>query len=258
MSAFLHRFGFLKIGSNRAFQAPAMTAVRQWNYQQWLDGQNCAVVILNQPLNVRQSEIISRLWRSARARVAVDGGSNCLLKELPQLTPDLITGDLDSVTNDVLQEYENRGVEIIRTADQEHTDFTKCLQVLYRRHPGLEIILAFCAMGGRLDQMMANINTLYQSVDFTHADVVIHTGTEVCWVLRKGTHRIMTPQGVRGGYCGIIAVGSPVRATSKGLKWNLNSTELAFRRLVSTSNSITSDEVEIEVTDDVLWTMTLS
>ncbi|OQR66795.1 thiamin pyrophosphokinase 1-like [Tropilaelaps mercedesae] len=230
---------------------------RRWNYERWVSEQKCAIVILNQPLNGRQCEAISRWWTSVHVRVCADGGSNRLFHELPQLTPDLIVGDLDSVEKDVLLEYQTRGVEVCETQDQNFTDFTKCLQVIAKRLPDIEIVLAFCISSGRLDQIMGNVNTLCNSEKFMRADIVLHAGDEITWILRKGRHRILTPESARGGYCGIIPIGRPVTVTSRGLKWDLNSTQLEFKELISTSNRAIADEIQIETTDDLLWTMTL-
>ena len=44
--------------------------------------------------------------------------------------PDVITGDLDSVRDDVMEYYEARGVAIVRVEDQNHHDLDVSVQFM--------------------------------------------------------------------------------------------------------------------------------
>lgn len=75
---------------------------------------------------------------SAVLKVTVDGGTNRWLTWLKlnncdhqkNVAPDLITGDMDSVAEDIVNHFrlKNRRLQIIRTEDQNETDFTKALK----------------------------------------------------------------------------------------------------------------------------------
>ncbi|XP_003744023.1 thiamin pyrophosphokinase 1 [Galendromus occidentalis] len=230
-----------------------MTTV--WNCGKILRGTSCALLVLNQPLNGPQCELLSKLWPHATLRVTVDGGSNRLFESLPELTPDLITGDLDSIRDDVRETFEKRGTLIVRTIDQSFTDFTKCLRVISTRPENFDNILAFCTSGGRFDQVMANINTLYRSACILPKPVILHSGREITWVLPPGKHRILTHMDMVDMNCGLLPIGSAVVATTTGLRWELKSTKLAFSELVSTSNKIASNEIFIQTDEPIVWTM---
>jgi len=64
--------------------------------------------------------------------VAVDGGSDRWLQFCQDnkldFHPDLITGDLDSASKETLAFYELKGTKVIKTPDQDETDFTKALR----------------------------------------------------------------------------------------------------------------------------------
>ena len=112
-------------------------------------------------------------------------------EENPKL-PDIIIGDLDSITPDTRSHYANLGVHIIEDEDQYSTDFTKCLNYL-RAHVGKFLspctsssesavsksegeerkegeeeeeggeldVLILGGLGGRVDQAFSQIHHLY-------------------------------------------------------------------------------------------------
>ena len=57
--------------------------------------------------------------------------------------------------------------------------------------------------------------------------------------------------------CGLIPLQGPAVATSRGLRWNLDATEMRFGGLVSTSNIIEGEEVWVETDADLIWTAEL-
>lgn len=75
-------------------------------------------------------------------RITVDGGTNSWLSWLKlnnydqskDVAPDLITGDMDSLSEEVLQYFTSRSkkTRIIKTPDQDETDFTKALKEVQR------------------------------------------------------------------------------------------------------------------------------
>lgn len=87
--------------------------------------------------------------------VAVDGGADALARI--GLTPDLLVGDLDSISPGALSDLEERGVDMVRlqTAKDE-TDTEAALHLLVER--GATEITVFNALGGpRLDHLLGNL-----------------------------------------------------------------------------------------------------
>lgn len=91
----------------------------------------------------------------AQITVTVDGGAHRWLKYLEehginlsndehkQYIPDLVTGDMDSCPPDIIEKLRNIGSTIVKTPDQNHTDYTKALlQVAhYAKTRNINVIL---------------------------------------------------------------------------------------------------------------------
>lgn len=122
--------------------------------------------------------LFNKLWKNARLRCGADGGCNILfdclpISHLPPFLPHFISGDFDSIKQDTKDFYEDKGVEIIPTPDQNHTDFTKCLRILNNKNMlgnyQLEYIVAHIGTSTcRLDHTLSNINTLLTHTTTPH------------------------------------------------------------------------------------------
>lgn len=234
-----------------------------------------ALIILNRPLRWRRSLLIN-VWEKASATVTVDGGTDQWLKFLgprgeetingqsKKFLPDLVTGDMDSIEPHTLSKLRTMGANVIETPDQNATDYTKAVIQLgiHARSKGINLdgAYVFSETSGRLDHIMANINTLYKSDKLIGDIQLIQVSSDsLTWLLRPGTHRISIPEPLirQNGWCALMPVGSRVTSiTTTGLKWNLDGATLEFGGMVSTSNTYSgSSEVTVTTDTPVLWSM---
>jgi len=195
-------------------------------------------------------------WNLAKLRICADGGTNRLYDHFPdreKWIPDYIKGDLDSVKHDVRDYYEKHGAISIKDGNQDNTDLTKCLHLIWEqeayRHTKYSTILVAGGLGGSFTHEAANFNTLFEN---STRHIVLWSEYNVCWLLRAGGHRILCKSGMK---CGILPLGWKSVVTTTGLQWNLNGSTLEFGGLISTSNKTVSDYVRIHTSRPVIFSV---
>ncbi|XP_001602529.2 thiamin pyrophosphokinase 1 isoform X2 [Nasonia vitripennis] len=239
---------------------------------------NHAVVVLNRPIRLGY-DMVFRLWNKAKVTVTVDGGTNRWMNYLGEeqtenllqgkckdYLPTLVTGDMDSIEPELLQKMEKiEGTKVIRTPDQNQTDYTKALTQLQLYASANDIhldgIIVLAETSGRFDHIVANINTLYKTKNIVdpQTEIIQLASNSLTWLLKAGRHKILIPDKlvVQKCWCALVPFGnSSSRVSTTGLRWNLNDTRMEFGGMVSTSNTY-SDNSEVTVTtnEDIIWSM---
>ncbi|CAF1033820.1 unnamed protein product [Adineta ricciae] len=228
---------------------------------------NYGIMILNYSMASLRNMLTKEIWDNAIIRGCADGGANMLKSYADEknenFLPDYISGDFDSIDSNVYEYYQSiSSVDLIKTQDQNATDFTKCVRVMMGKQSALNHLLVFCSLGGRFDHTTGIIHSLY-ALNQTYPTLQIYVITEcdITFLLHANRlNRISIQSKYNGKICSLLPFGQTAHVRTEGLKWNLNPTqELSFTKLVSSSNSYESDEithVDVCTDSDIIWTMT--
>ncbi|CAG5106861.1 Oidioi.mRNA.OKI2018_I69.chr1.g3033.t1.cds [Oikopleura dioica] len=198
-----------------------------------------------------------KLWTQSSYRHAADGGLNVLYeldKESPSVfIPHCVSGDFDSVSKELIDEYQAYGVDIQETPDQNSTDFEKALRMILERVPEDPVFVIGTGAKGRLDHQMSQIHTMVKISNEFQSPVYFLRDTSLMRVLKKGAHRLALNTGYEGKI-GLIPVDGECNVRTTGLKWNIDG-PMRVGELISSSNEKVSDEIEIITDGSLLFTV---
>ena len=160
---------------------------------------------------------------------AIDGAYNHFEKN--NIVPDLITGDFDSINTIPTT------VEVIKTPNQEFTDFEKALQIL--KHRGFSHIDVYGGSGKEHDHFLGNISTALQwkmglSISFFD-DFGKYFFIEESIIINN----------VKGKNISLIPFPTANGIVTKGLMYPLNNETLSFGERIGTRNKASDDDVLI-------------
>jgi thiamine pyrophosphokinase len=177
--------------------------------------------------------------------ICADGGTRHALTL--GIRPDLIMGDLDSVETGTVQKFKNENVDIeIFPRDKNETDLELAIRRAIEWKPDQIIILA--ALGGRLDQTLANI-TLLADPQLTGLDVRLDDGVEEILLCRERVE----VHGTTGDLVSLIPwQGTVTGVLTEGLKWPLHRETLYPDKTRGISNEMLGNAASVAVESGLL------
>ena len=186
-----------------------------------------------------------RLLRVGDTIICADGGTRHALAL--DLEPNLIVGDLDSADEEILQRFKNDRTSIESyPRDKNETDLELAINHAIRMAPKQIVIAA--ALGGRLDQTLANITLLTDS-RLSTLDVRLDDGVEEIRVCRDQVE----VHGRSGDLVSLIPwQGSATGIQTTGLKWALHRETLYPDRTRGISNEMTGKTASISIGSGLL------
>lgn len=146
-------------------------------------------------------------WEDYDFIVATDGGANYCLEK--NLTPDLIIGDFDSISEEALKKFE--AVKQIKISDQNKTDLEKALDYL-KEKDNEQIDIYGATSCNRVDHTLANIFLLKNYQDLP---VKIISRNNIIEITQNKTLNNM-----KGEVVSIFPLCEDAQIKLKGFKWN--------------------------------------
>ena len=190
------------------------------------------------------------LLRTDDLIIAADGGTRHALAA--GVVPHVIIGDLDSLSPEARARAEAAGSRIIRFSPRkDETDLE--LALLHAVREGATEIVILAALGGRLDQTVANL-LLLTLPELSGLDVRIVEGAQTASLIQSG----QSGQSGSDGRDGALIEGRPgdtvsliplggdvVGVTAEGLEWPLQEDTLRFGPARGVSNVLTAGQARV-------------
>ena len=183
--------------------------------------------------------------------IAADGGANHLMKM--GILPEVLIGDLDSVEEDTLFELTSAEIKIEQySEDKDETDIELALRYAVELHPSAILIVG--ALGGRLDQTLANLSVLTDPL-LSEMDIRLDDGVEQAFFCRAsaGKGKQVQVQGRSGDTVSLIPWHSPVDGvTTEGLRWPLYGETLYPDKSRGVSNAMLGESASVKIEKGLL------
>lgn len=162
--------------------------------------------------------------------IACDSGYRWCLRE--GLRPDLLLGDFDSLTGELPEEIPLRRYPVRKD------DTDAMLAVRYAIEQGFEELLLCCALGGSLDHLLANLQTLHFAAEAGLSAGLRDRRNEVR-VLRPGSYRFAEQKGWKFS---ILALTNKVEGlTIRGAKYEATEVTLSNAFPLGVGNDFAGD-----------------
>lgn len=152
------------------------------------------------------------------------------------ITPDLAVGDFDSAAREIPD-----GIECVRVSPiKDDTDAELAAELAVER--GFHKLRFLCALGGRLDHSIANIQMAYRLKRGGVSAELYGGGVKAFFAENE---HVSIPR--RGGYLSLFAYGGEVEVSESGVKYPLSHAVLSNDFPLGVSNEIVGEFAEIEV-----------
>jgi thiamine pyrophosphokinase len=195
----------------------------------------------------KQGSMVSRALAEGYGAllVAADGGARIAWQF--GLKPHVVIGDMDSVSETELAQLENDGAKILKyPADKNETDLE--LALLHAAEQGADWIRVLGAIGGRFDQMLANVYLLALPA-LEQVDIALVARKQMIRLLRAGEHEL---KGQVGDTISLIPISGDVRVSTKNMKYPLRNETLHFGPARGISNVMEKTSAYVMIAEVVL------
>ena len=190
-----------------------------------------AVLVVNG--SIKDIDFYKDILDNAKIVVASDGAANILYRYSKDI--DYIIGDLDSISEEVLNYYKNKDVTVKRySVKKDKTDSEISIDEICKM--GIEKIIMIGAKGDRIDHFMANLNLLYYADNIGVNLVILDENNEITLLIK-----------VNQTISFVSLVGDVKGINLKGFEYELENYDLHFGSSILTSNVAKKERAFVEI-----------
>lgn len=173
--------------------------------------------------------------------IAADGGAHHAVAM--GLLPRVVVGDLDSISADLIDQLKRQGVEFEKYPPAKNkTDLELAIERAIR--DGAQEIVLLGALGGRLDQSLANVLLMAQQ-DWP-ATIHLVDATEIATVIHGGES--MTFEATPGSTVSLLPLSAEVTGiTYTGMLYPLDNATIALGSTRGVSNEVSSHPATVSI-----------
>jgi thiamine pyrophosphokinase len=194
---------------------------------------------------IEDPKLLTPILKWGEFLITADGG----LKHIRNLglIPNLVIGDMDSVSRDDVKWLCQNQVETRKfPKKKDQTDLELALLEAVER--GGDPVIVIGALGGRIDQTLANIFLLLMP-ELASVDVRLDDGHEEVFLIKNQAE----VRGKKGDMVSLLPILSPAKGIkTKGLKYSLNNETLLPEHSRGVSNVMEAEKAEISLKSGLL------
>lgn len=195
--------------------------------------------------NLPNLEKARQLIRPDDFILCADGGTRHAVAL--NIKPNLVIGDLDSITKEERRKMEELGVDVLEfPRDKNETDLELAINHALTLNPDQILIVA--ALGGRMDQTLANI-ALLSNLQLAAFNIKLVDGVEELFFCRDQAQ----VEGRSGDIVSLIPwQGKVTGVFTENLRWHLHHETLYPDKTRGISNEMTSDTATVSIKSGLL------
>lgn len=203
------------------------------------------------------------IWDQAHFKIAVDGSANILNSRNLLKSANIISGDFDSISPQLLSSLRAdssspKSPQLLETPNQNETDFTKALNVASSMIPQCNHFIAlYYHNGHRQDHFFGLMNTLHKKFNWNKYIYLLNIkNNTLTWRLKSGKHVIEKHPDRE--FCSVVPLNGDAKVSSTGLEYDMLGNVLSMSGSISTSNISKADTSKINISTNncVIWTIT--
>jgi thiamine pyrophosphokinase len=186
-----------------------------------------------------------KYFEKAKYVICVDGGAKHI-REMG-IVPNVLIGDLDSISDVDFQYLKDKKVETIKYPSQK--DMTDAeIAVDFAADKGFEEIIIIGGIGTRLDHSLANVLLLKKLLDKGIKGILLNENNEI--TLIKDKIEIEKEKGVKLSLLPLSGVVEGI--TTKGLYYPLNNEDIEIGSSRGVSNEFKDEVAEVSIKSGIL------